>query len=200
MWPWGHLLVGYLVYTAGIRLWHRRAPDGAPVVLVAVGTQVPDLIDKPANWYFDIFDGRAMGHSLLTMVPVCVAGYLLARHYERGALGVGLSVGVVTHLVTDAKAGLLAGNITEGAPYLLWPVLPAPTYPSESLFDHIRRLAGSLGAIDLSSVSAILTSELALHVGIFLGLLLIWALDGFPGVRTLYGIVPRCRRFLGQWL
>ena len=47
MWPWEHLAFGYVLYSLGVRTLRGRTPRGPPVLVLAVATQVPDLLDKP---------------------------------------------------------------------------------------------------------------------------------------------------------
>ncbi|MFB6252114.1 MAG: metal-dependent hydrolase, partial [Halobellus sp.] len=98
MLPWGHLAVGYLLYTFGTHLLQRSAPAGQAVLLLAVGTQLPDLVDKPLNWWLDIFDGRAIGHSMFAAVVISILFFSVMRRYDREDLAVALSVGLVSHL------------------------------------------------------------------------------------------------------
>jgi len=72
MWPWGHAAVGYLAYSLGYRASDRRL-TGAAVIALGVGTQFPDLIDKPLGWTFGVLPGgRTLAHSLLTVAVVAV--------------------------------------------------------------------------------------------------------------------------------
>ena len=47
MWPWGHLAAGYPVYTAYTRLHTGDPPADVPALVALLGTQLPDLVDKP---------------------------------------------------------------------------------------------------------------------------------------------------------
>ena len=50
MWPWGHLAVAYLCYVLSIKLRGDGEQTLLTLVAVAVGSQFPDLIDKPFAW------------------------------------------------------------------------------------------------------------------------------------------------------
>ncbi|WP_424016468.1 metal-dependent hydrolase [Halorientalis pallida] len=198
MLPWSHLGVGYLVYSLLVRVGTGESPRGGPVLAMVLGTQFPDLLDKPLNWWFSVLDGRGIGHSLLTMVPLCVAVYLFARRYDRGPLGAAFGVGVLTHLPGDAWVALLSGEFPAEASYLLWPLLPAPTYPKDSLADHVAAIVASLQ--EPIRVAMGVDSVLDL-VGLLLGLslrfvfvlvpLLVWRADGYPGLRTVWTVTTR---------
>ncbi|WP_123538515.1 metal-dependent hydrolase [Halosimplex salinum] len=182
MLPWGHLAVGYLLYSGGTRLWHRRSPDDAPTLLALLGTQAPDLVDKPLNWWLAVFDGRGIGHSLLTTVPVCAMVYLFARRRGRGEWGAAFGFGVLTHLFADAFYPVLRGASSLDAPYLLWPLREAPTYPSENVMDHVLRVVVHFSALRHRAPVDILTDRFVIQVLLVPLVVGIWALDGFPGL------------------
>jgi|GEM_PF-72050 hypothetical protein len=191
--PWGHLAFGYLVYSLGQRAVRRRPPTDLPTIALVVGTQLPDLVDKPLNWWFGVFDGRGAGHSLLVMGPCCLLVYLLARRYGYGRLAGGFVTGVLTHLFSDAWLPILAGDIQIGAPYLLWPLLPAPTYEKDSLLDHAVALEGSLRSLPWDSPVALLSTWFGAQLGIMLLLVSLWVYDGVPGLRVVTGGVRTLR-------
>jgi hypothetical protein len=190
MLPWGHLAVGYLVYTVLVRVRGRRAPAGAPTLGLALGTQLPDLVDKPLNWWFGIFDGRGIGHSLLAVTAFCLLVAVVAYRYDRLELGGALSIGIYTHLLGDSYQALLSGEFASAA-FLLWPLVPAPTYPKDSLFEHLDAWVAYLQALPQLSPTAILSSGFGFQLVLLFVLFGIWALDGFPGVGTLWRFVTR---------
>ena len=60
MLPWGHLAVGYLAYSLAVRVRSGGPPAGLAVAALAVGTQFPDLIDKPlVSWVSVLPSGRS---------------------------------------------------------------------------------------------------------------------------------------------
>ncbi|ESP90001.1 metal-dependent hydrolase [Candidatus Halobonum tyrrellensis] len=192
MMPWGHLAVGYLVYTVGSRVWYRRTPSGVGTLVVAFGTQFPDLVDKPLNWWFGVYDGRAVGHSLVTVVPLCVVVALAARRYGRSELAGAFSVGALTHLLGDSYGSLLSGEFGRVG-FLLWPFLPAPTYPADSLLYHLERWEGQFRYLSSLSPTDLLTSGFGFQLVLAAVLFGVWALDGFPGVGTLWRLATRRR-------
>lgn len=193
MMPWGHLAVGYLAYSVGTRVWSGRTPAGGPTILLAMGTQFPDLVDKPLNWWFGIFDGRAIGHSVLVMGMLCTAILVVAYRRERGALGAAFSVGVVTHLLGDSWQALLHGDFGS-ATFLLWPLFPAPTYPKDSLIDHLVAMRRQFSVLSDLSAEALLASQAGQQLVLLVVLVGLWAVDGFPGVRTMWTGVVGDRR------
>lgn len=191
MLPWAHLAFAYVLYTVGVRLRHWRAPAGPPVLALALGTQLPDLIDKPLNWWFDVLDGRGIGHSLLFVIPLVVVVMIVARRRERTAIGTAFGVGIGTHLLTDAWAPLVVstvepGAIRAGAPYLLWPLWPAPSYEKDSFLDHLREWIATLQTVRLDSIGELLATSFGVQLALFGFLVLVWAVDGFPGAGILW--------------
>mgnify|MGYP000232775844 CR=1 FL=1 len=125
MWPWGHAAVGYLAYSLGYRASDRRL-TGAAVIALGVGTQFPDLIDKPLGWTFGVLPGgRTLAHSLLTVAVVAVVLGALTRRVRCEGIAVAFLVGYLSHTLSDGLYALLEGNYADLS-YLLWPVLPAP--------------------------------------------------------------------------
>ena len=185
MLPWAHLAFGYLLYSIGGRVVRRGPPADWSTIALVVGTQLPDLIDKPLNWWFGIFDGRGAGHSLLVMMPCCLLLYVVARRHGRGSLAGGLAVGVFAHLISDAWLAILVGAIVAGAPYLFWPLLPTPTYPKDSAADHLDAIISALQGLPWGSPTELLTSWFGLQLLLMLFPLSLWVYDGLPGVRPI---------------
>lgn len=176
MWPWEHAAIGYIAYSLLCRLRGEVPSDGAVIALL-VGTQLPDLIDKPLAWEFGLLpSGRTLAHSLLFAVPVCLVVYLVARRSDRRQVGVAFGLGYLLHLPADVLAQPLYG-----APlslnFLLWPALPvAPSPPLELgcplTVPGLREcLFGSLGIVFLTAEAALVGSAVYL-----------WYTDQSPGL------------------
>lgn len=149
MWPWGHLAVGYLCYVAVTRA--RDGSEQMPLALVAlaVGSQFPDLIDKPLAWSLAVLpSGRSLAHSLLVAAVVLGVAYRMVRRRSREEVVAAFGVGWVAHSLADlgpeVVSGLLRGDLEQltWTTYLLWPVLPSPPYPMDSSFaEHFAAFA-----------------------------------------------------------
>ena len=131
MWPWQHAAIGYLIFSMITLAQRREPPDGNELLVLLIATQLPDLIDKPLAWSFHLLpSGRSLGHSLLT-ATLCLAGVtIIARYYDCSRLVAPLAIGYLTHLITDLPLAVLRGEF-EQATFILWPLLPAPTYDTE---------------------------------------------------------------------
>lgn len=126
MWPWGHLAVGYLSYTLFSRVGIGRSPTASTTLAVAVGTQFPDLIDKPLAWTFGILaSGRSLAHSLLIASAVIVLVSLVSRRQKRSSLAIAFGIGYLSHLVADAVLPLARGEY-QFITFLGWPITRPP--------------------------------------------------------------------------
>jgi hypothetical protein len=179
MWPWGHAALGYLLYVVYVWVRARERPTGGAVVAVVLGTQTPDLIDKPLAWYVHVLDyGRSLAHSVLTGGALLLAVVLYLRHRGHRRLATAFAVGYLSHLVGDSYGSALAGEWEQLA-FLVWPLLPIP-----GAEDELEGLLAHLATLDASVVY----SEGVLLAA---GVALLWLLQGAPGVRTLFEWVRR---------
>lgn len=169
MWPWGHVAVGYLLYTAYSRARFDEHPSHVPALILVLGTQFPDLVDKPLAWYLGVLPtGRTLAHSLVTALPLVLVVYLAARWYGRGEYGVAFAVGALSHLSVDALPVLWSTEVT--ANFLLWPVVPVDTY-EEGAPTVLGLLLGSLSDPYFFSEFVLVVIALAL-----------WVRHGHPGL------------------
>ncbi|KAA9397034.1 metal-dependent hydrolase [Haloarcula sp. CBA1130] len=141
MWPWGHLAVAYLVYVVYTRLDPTRRQTAATLTALAVGSQFPDLIDKPLAWTVGVLpSGRSLAHSLFTLLFLAVVLHRVAAWYRRTDLSEAFTIGAFVHTLTDmsptAVAGLLGGDLsqTKWLRFLVWPLRPPPPYANDTSF------------------------------------------------------------------
>lgn len=168
MWPWGHLAVGYLLYSLGLRYGGRR-PESPEVFLLAFGTLVPDLVDKPLAWMLGLLDsGRSLGHSLVVAALVLGVLYLVVAPRIGRAPVTAFGVGYLSHPLADFPFAEAAAGELEFTTYLVWPLLPPPPYETEPSFvAHL--LAYELGPFE------------AFQLGLLAGAAVVWHRDGRPG-------------------
>jgi hypothetical protein len=192
MWPWEHLAIGYIVYSLSSRVLGGRPPDAVVLLALAVGSQFPDLVDKPLGWVFHVFSaGVSVAHSLLIAVPLSVLVVAVARTRRATAVGVAFAVGYLLHLPADAVYPVMLGQDPKVG-FLLWPLVPAPAANPEALLPYVEALLGAFLA-RLASPQGVLyvTAELTL----LLFALVLWIGDGGPGLRRLQVFVtPEKRR------
>jgi hypothetical protein len=193
MWPWEHLAIGDLVVAGLVCAQEGRSPSGRAAIAVALGTQFPDVVDKPLAWVFGILPGgQSLAHSLLVAVPVALAVVLLDRARARRtntadgrksesdlSLGTAFGVGYLSHLPADiVSPALLGGDLS--FEFLLWPVTPVSS-PVADPFAHVGDLLGTFLAV-LATPEGVLFASF--EVILLVAALLRWYRDGTPGFPT----------------
>ncbi|WP_160133570.1 metal-dependent hydrolase [Halococcus salsus] len=168
MLPWGHLAFGYVCYSGLSRWVSRRRPDGSSLALVALGTQLPDLVDKPLAWTFGVLpSGRSLAHSAFTATFASTVVWDFCRRRGRSELGVAFAVGYASHLVADSYRALLSGRYA-ALSSLGWPLLPPPRFDHEGgIVDHFRGLS--------------FTPAFAFQLVLVALAAVVWVADGAPG-------------------
>ncbi|MFU8869687.1 metal-dependent hydrolase [Natronococcus sp.] len=177
MQPVVHVVVGYLCYAAYTRLDRGEPPAEAPALAAIIGAGLADLIDKPLHAAGVVPVGRTIGHSLLFVVPLVAAVWLLARRRDRERLGVAFAVGYGSHVATDVPWHVLSGDYDELG-FLLWPTTHMPEYTGVKPLGTVPGLG--LEATTLWFEAVILVAGIAL-----------WRADGYPGTTPI-------RRALGR--
>jgi hypothetical protein len=189
MWPWEHAAFAYVLYSLLVHVFRRRAPTGGPVYAVALGSQFPDLVDKPLAWSVGVFEsGYAVAHSAFAF-PFLAAGVLFASHRRgRLRLGVAFLVGHASHLAGDVVyPAVTDGHLAPTA--VLWPIVEPPTSEARAgLLAQATRYFGEW----FVQVRALDPGPLLLFEGLLaLSVLLLWLLDGTPGLGPLRKLVTR---------
>ena len=189
MWPWEHLAFGYLLYTAFVHLAWGDRPRGGPTLLLALGTQMPDLIDKPLGWGFEVYaTGYGATHSVLVAGPILVGILAVAVHYGRPRLGAGYVVGHASHMLGDA-----VNPIRQADPpvfeRLLWPLSNFETYSRD--YGVVERALYYFGEYLELMTRPEHVGLVLVYVSLFVFVAAVWAFDGLPGVGTLYRLVAR---------
>ncbi|WP_132060440.1 metal-dependent hydrolase [Halorussus amylolyticus] len=184
MWPWEHLAVGYVAYSLSTRAFGSGAPRGAAVIALAVGTQFPDLVDKPLAWALGVLpSGHSLAHSVFFAVPASALAVVVGAALGRRRVGVAFGFGYLAHLPGDVVSPMLLGG-RANVGFLFWPVVPAPE--SEASIGFVEMVGYLFGRY----LNEVLTGQLSAYVAVELGLLasvaLLWVLDGMPPVRTAF--------------
>ncbi len=173
MWPWTHLAFGYLLVSLLWRLRSHRV-DGAVAVATALGTQFPDLVDKPLAWGLGVLPaGRSLAHSLVTAVTVSAVVLAVGARGDRHDLALAFVVGYGSHLAGDVIPKLPIDDF-DSLTFLLWPLLPLPEYEgAEPVVANVSEVLAAPTASLLSSPGRLALVALVVAV---------WWADGFPGV------------------
>jgi membrane-bound metal-dependent hydrolase YbcI (DUF457 family) len=107
MYPVTHMTIAVGSVWLGEKLWRRlRGSTGESASIdyrfAALGSQIPDLVDKPLKYYIfpdTLPDSHVYGHTLLLPVCIILIGLLFARRGDLRLLVLGL--GCLTHPLVD---------------------------------------------------------------------------------------------------
>ncbi len=134
------LLFAHLGLTlAAAKLAGRLGGTSFALLFVAIGSILPDLIDKPLGFliYGAMGTGRIFAHSLLFLLLIATIAAIL----QNRALA-SLSFGVLAHLALD--------SIWRTPEILLWPLLGGfPTNPDLSVLGYFEMLIRGLERPDI---------------------------------------------------
>jgi len=146
--PLGHAAFAYLCYVGYRVASGRPLPVHWALVPLVLGSQFPDLIDKPLAFYGLLPSGRTLAHSIFTaFATIAVIRFgverfgrpesePLARLYDIGPTA--FAIGYLTHLAGDLVNPLLVGDPSKGR-FLLWPV-SRTVYYSETTASPVARV------------------------------------------------------------
>jgi membrane-bound metal-dependent hydrolase YbcI (DUF457 family) len=148
MLPLGHAALGYLLSAVAVRVSGKRVPLRYAIVPLAVGTQFPDLVDKPLAYLGVLAYGRSLTHSIFALVLVIALVWTTARHLNSRLQSawrtqlcrwgpVAFAIGYVSHILGDAHEAVLAGNFYETR-FLLYPLSTLPETPADDIAPWIR--------------------------------------------------------------
>lgn len=194
MWPWEHVVVGYVTFSVLSRLLYGRPPGEWAALAAVFGSLLPDLVDKPLAWQFGVFEtSYALAHSALVAVPVCAAVWLLARRSGRAPVGAGLTTGYLVHLPADVVPYYyLTGRWWPER--ILWPHRTAPPTTATEFGPHVFvYLEPYLEELLAGDPSTYLVVNLFL---VWLALCL-WCFDGLPGLSPFVDLAQNLGRRVG---
>ncbi|MFB6164765.1 MAG: metal-dependent hydrolase [Haloarculaceae archaeon] len=185
MWPWEHAAVAYLAYSLWCHGARRRPPTDAGAVAVLLGSQFPDLVDKPLAWWVGVLPaGRSLAHSLLVALPLVVAVAAWTRWAGYRRVGGAFAVGYLSHLPADVFYPVLLGSDGPAVSFLLYPLVPVG--PGSQL-DGFAKLQHLLAEFSTFLGTPRGTVYLLGELGLLAAALAVWSGDGRPGL----GVVRR---------
>lgn len=193
MWPWGHLAFGYILFTVYHRVRFSIPPSGFVVLSLVFGTQFPDIVDKPlAYWFHVIPEGRLFAHTLTFAVPLSIILFVIGIQTKNREYIQAFIFGWYSHILADSWKGLITLNF-ERLSFLLWPILEAPDYPSDSLTDHLNKLILNLQNVNIDSILSGRSGGFIYQLIFFFIVLAIWILEGYPGLKWIIQKINRQR-------
>ncbi|USZ73155.1 metal-dependent hydrolase [Natronosalvus halobius] len=179
MQPVVHPVVGYLCYAAYARWSHGEPPRDEPALVAVLTAGLADLLDKPLAAAGVVEVGRTVGHSLLFAVPVVAVAWMLAARANRRDLGVAVVIGYGSHVLADLPWHVLSGDYAELG-FLLWPVTHMPAYTG-------------VKPLGLGAVAGLEATTLWLEAVILVAGIVLWWIDGRPGVGVVGTAIGRLR-------
>jgi len=183
--PPAHAGLGYFVYSLWTRLSDRKPPAHIPTFLLLLGTQIPDIVDKPLYVLFGVYHGRAIMHSFLVVVPVGVLAVSVADRYGQRRSGTAFTIGMFTHLLSDAAVSVYRGK-THELGFLAWPLTSPPVYSAPNPLDHLWWLLRDLRSLLHRPPSQLFGDLLFLELLFSVGVFMLWMWDGQPVVRPFW--------------
>jgi len=185
MWPWEHVLFAYVFYSIYTHVRWQKRPSDAPIVALAVGSVLPDLVDKPLAWQFGVFEsGYALAHSVFVVVPVAAVVYLFAKRHSHGSVGAAYGTGHLLHIAGDVLPVSLAHGALDLTP-MLWPIGEPPGVADQETVSFLSGVCTHLSGYATELATLDLTPVIALQIGSLMLGLILWTYDGFPGPRLL---------------
>lgn len=182
MMPWEHVAIGYVGFSLFVHAVYRDSPTAEETLVVGFASLLPDLIDKPLDWTFDVVStGYAIGHSVLFAVPLTIVVGTLAFTRGRPRTGAAFGIGYLLHLPADVLPPYLRGG-TLAIGRVLWPVRSYDR-GSESFGEwFVDGFLPYLRAVVELEASPYAYGALA----VVLASTLLWIYDGMPVVREAY--------------
>jgi hypothetical protein len=158
--PIEHLIVALLCVGCYVVLVARRLPSLELAAVTFIGSQFPDIIDKPLALELGVLPtGRVGMHSLPVAVPVWTLAILYGWKTDRIRAGVAFAIAYASHLVADNHAALSAGQIPSDLFWPLTPPVPRPAIPywagPESINIHLFTLF-SVGVLSITAYYGVL--------------------------------------------
>lgn len=169
MYPSEHFIVAFLPVLAYVVVRDRRRPAARFVGVVFVGSQFPDLIDKPLAHQFGLLpSGRVFMHSLPVALPVAFVVASYGWKTDRIRPSVAFVFAYLLHLLADNYRRLLRPN-PEISPDLLWPFVdpvPRSAVPHWAGTEGINVLLWTLfSVVLLGVVLSVMLADIRRHIG-----------------------------------
>ncbi|TMT85760.1 metal-dependent hydrolase [Haloterrigena sp. H1] len=177
MWPWEHLAFAYALYSVTRNVGFRTSPSARETIAVAVGSQFPDLVDKPLGWTFGFAEsGYSIGHSIFVAPAVCLVAYAVAARWGNRALAGAFSLAYLSHPIGDMLSHLFRDGTVDSR-IVLWPIASPPATDYGGFLDHlILYLARYVYHLLAGGV----TPQIVVQSLLGLAVVALWLSDGAP--------------------
>lgn len=129
MFPHQHFIVAIVPVVAYVMVSDRRLPSIHLLGIVFLGSQFPDLVDKPLAHQFVVLpSGRVFMHSLPIVLPLLVLLGVYGWRTDRRRLSAAFAFAHLSHVFTDHLTALRSPT-PQLPPELLWPILSPTASP-----------------------------------------------------------------------
>lgn len=188
MYPWEHLVLGYVLFSLYTHVRFRESPTGVESVGVLIGSQLPDLIDKPLAWTFGLVEtGYAIGHSILFAPGFCGLAIAISVRVGRLRTGIAFVIAFLSHLASDIVYPIAWGRPADPR-VVLWPIAHAPGSARDGGF--IERTVFYVQRFVVEMATGELTPFVRFQLVLVGAATLLWIFDGAPVASDMY----RCLR------
>lgn len=127
--PIEHFIVAIMPVGAVILLLTRQRPPASVIGAAFIGSQFPDVIDKPLAFYTGIIpSGRVFMHSLPIAIPFLLTVGVYGWQTNHNTLSLAFVFGHLSHIIADTYQTLRGPNPTL-SPDLFWPFVDPITRP-----------------------------------------------------------------------
>jgi hypothetical protein len=157
------------------------------VIALALGTQFPDLVDKPLSWSLGLLpSGHSLAHSVFVALPTSALAVTVAWVLGWRRVGAAFALGYLSHLPADVfYPALVGGEPNYGV--FLWPVVSTPV--SETSVGFMVMFRTLLGRYVTELMRGELSTYFALEIGLLAAVVLLWLLDGAPPLKSVWSRV-----------
>ena len=129
MFPHQHFIVAVVPVVAYVIVSDRRLPTIHLMGILFLGSQFPDLVDKPlAHQFVMLPSGRVFMHSIPIVLPFLLILGVYGWQTNRLRLSLAFGFAHLSHLFTDNLTALLSST-PQIPPELLWPILSPTASP-----------------------------------------------------------------------
>jgi hypothetical protein len=179
MYPWEHFAIAYISCSVVIRMSDAGPVDRSEFFAILLGSQFPDLIDKPASWLFEVFpSGVSVAHSVFIAVPIAVFVLILTSRRENTTAGLAFIAGYLLHLPADALYPTILRGTAPQVAVFLWPIVPAAPNPPGGFLTNVQFYLLQYPEQLMTVGAWVVLLELGLVGSAFA----LWLLDGTPGI------------------
>jgi len=147
--PLGHAAIAYLCYVGYAAVSTHRLPARLALLSLFLGSQLPDVIDKPLAYWNVLTYGRSLAHSVFSLLLISALVWWAAQRLQgrwnettwqdriRLTAPAGIAIGYGSHLLGDVYRVVLTGQYAD-ARFLFYPLYMMPESPADETPPWLR--------------------------------------------------------------